>query len=460
MRQVINPLCLTLSMLFLGAATASSASFTNLYIFSADAYPPSSDLATNGDGVSPDGLLLSGNQLFGTANLGGPYGCGAIFRVNTDGSNFTNLFSFNQGTYDSANGTWLNSTGYQPNPGLILVGNSVWGTTFYGGLNDAGIVFRFDYESGNFTLLHQFDFTDGQSPASGLTHYNNALYGTTTGGGTNGYGVIYEYNLGDSAFSVIYQFQSQINPYGGLAISNNILYGFGEYGGPSLDGLVYSYNLTNGVYTELFDFSGVNGANPYSTPILSGDALFGVTYDGGTNGAGNVFRLNINGSEYTNLYDFTAQSGANTNGAEPYGLSGLVLSGNKLFGTTSVSGSGGQGTVFELNTDGTGFHVLHSFDYTDGANPGPLVFSNSTLYGATQGGIRGVSSGDGAVFALTLAPTLNIQLVGGSVVLTWNDSSYSLYSATVVNGAYTNISGATSPWTNVISTSAQFFELK
>ena len=43
----------------------------------------------------------------------------------------------------------------------------------------------------------------------------------------------------------------------------------------------------------------------------------------------------------------------NSDGAFPY--SGLVLLGNTLYGTTTQGGSGGVGTVFSVNTDGTGF---------------------------------------------------------------------------------------------------------
>jgi hypothetical protein len=86
--------------------------------------------------------------------------------------------------------------------------------------------------------------------------------------------------------------------------------------------------------------------------------------------------------------------------------------------------------------------------------------SGGTLYGMTLAGIQGVSTGDGAVFALTLIPVLNIQLIKNAAVLTWDDPSFSLYSAGTVNGAYTNISGATSPYTNAIIASQQYFELQ
>src|SRR5437867_2898822 len=49
---------------------------------------------------------------------------------------------------------------------------------------------------------------------------------------------------------------------------------------------------------------------------------------------------------------------------------GLILSGNTLYGTAAGGGSSGNGTVFKVNTDGTGFTNLYSFTGgNDGADP-------------------------------------------------------------------------------------------
>jgi uncharacterized repeat protein (TIGR03803 family) len=48
-------------------------------------------------------LILSGGILYGTANLGGSLGNGTVFRFNTDGTGFTNLYSLNGHT--SSDGT-------------------------------------------------------------------------------------------------------------------------------------------------------------------------------------------------------------------------------------------------------------------------------------------------------------------------------------------------------------------
>src|SRR5476649_1484013 len=84
---------------------------------------------------------------------------------------------------------------------------------------------------------------------------------------------------------------------------------------------------------------------------------------------------------YTVLHTFT-----NTDGAVPYAT--LALDGSTLYGSTHNGGSDGIGTLFKVNTDGSGFTMLQDFDGTNGAFPtGELTVSGSTLYG-TGGGDR------------------------------------------------------------------------
>ena len=114
----------------------------------------------------------------------------------------------------------------------------------------------------------------------------------------------------------------------------------------------------------------------------------------------------VSAQTFTTLYNFTS----GTNGNSP--LAGLIVSGNTLYGTASVGGLGlgDYGTVFAINTDGTGFRTLHSFTPTtgytnsDGYRPsGGLVLSTNILYGTAY---YGGNSGNGTVFAInTNGPT-------------------------------------------------------
>jgi uncharacterized repeat protein (TIGR03803 family) len=143
--------------------------------------------------------------------------------------------------------------------------------------------------------------------------------------------------------------------------------------------------------------------------ILSGNQLFGTAENGGTNGNGTVFTISTNGTGFAALHHFSATSGsANADGIYPN--AGLVLSGGTLYGTAYFGGTGGKGTVFTVNTNGGSFANLHSFSAlagstnTDGANPNAaVVISGNLLYGTTSAGGK---FGQGNVFSVSSVPSL------------------------------------------------------
>src|SRR5882672_5093051 len=125
-------------------------------------------------------------------------------------------------------------------------------------------------------------------------------------------------------------------------------------------GLMPANRVTAQTFTVLHAFtsaSGPNatnsdGANPSGGLILSGGTLYGTTVYGGSSGWGTVFAVRTNGSGFTTPHNFTGGS----DGANP--SAGLILSNNTLYGTASGGGSLGAGTVFAVNTIGTGFTNL------------------------------------------------------------------------------------------------------
>src|ERR1041384_8104362 len=80
-------------------------------------------------------------------------------------------------------------------------------------------------------------------------------------------------------------------------------------------------------------------------------------------GAGLIMAGRITAQTLTTLHSFTNC----TDGAHP--AAELILSGNTLYGTAAQGGRSGYGTLFAVNTDGTGFTILHSFASSDGASP-------------------------------------------------------------------------------------------
>ena len=98
-----------------------------------------------------------------------------------------------------------------------------------------------------------------------------------------------------------------------------------------------------------------DGANPDGGLVLSGNTLYGTTHSGGTYYGGTVFAVPTYGTDFTNLHNFTGTN----DGANPY--AGLMVSGSTLFGTAGNGGKGFDGTLFAVNTNGTGFTTVHTF---------------------------------------------------------------------------------------------------
>lgn len=147
--------------------------------------------------------------------------------------------------------------------------------------------------------------------------------------------------------------------------------------------------------TILHSFSGGagDGANPQGGSLLQvGSTLYGTTTAGGSAGQGTIFQIATDGSGYGVLHSFVGNEGNSPD-------AGLIRSGSTFYGMTSTGGSGGGGTIFQIGVDGTGFSPLYSFAATQhGPHPrGALTQVGSTLYGVTQ---FGGQSNNGTLFQI------------------------------------------------------------
>jgi uncharacterized repeat protein (TIGR03803 family) len=198
-------------------------------------------------------------------------------------------------------------------------------------------------------------------------------------------------------------------------------------------------NLYNFTYSGGYPYTNDDGASPFGSLILSGNTLYGTASSGGSNASGTIFKINTDGSSFTTLHMFGGLGGilkTNDDGANPQ--SEVLLFNNVLYGTAMNGGQFGNGTLFRLNLDGSGFTTLYHFTATnnatgtnaDGAHPvGGLIQSGSMLYGtASAGGVAGF----GTVFSLLVPPPLFITKSGTNVIVNWptNVSGFSLQSTT------------------------------
>jgi len=324
-------LCRLALMAFFGlglSRPAQAQAFVTVHQFSAR---PSQPPYSNTDGANPYGSLLqaSDGSFYGTAVSGGFAGTGTIYRVAPSGA-FTTLYSFS--ALDSAAN---NYDGIAPVAGLIQASDgNFYGIAAAGGANGKGTIFQLT-PTGGFTTLHSFSAlnngvnADGAFPYARLLQASDGnLYGTTLSGGIEGAGTIY-----------------QITP--------------------------------SGAFTTLYSFSALNngtnadGAYPYAGLIQANDGnLYGTTARGGIGGTGTIFQIEF-GAIFFTTYSFSATSSAITNydGDNPVG--GLIqASDGNLYGTASLGGYNGSGTVFSLG-------LTYPGDF-NGDNIPDLLFQNAS----------------------------------------------------------------------------------
>ncbi len=362
------------------------------------------------DGAQFTALTLSGSTLYGVT-----YGVvetadnGTIFQINTDGAGYKALYSFGSVANDGAN----------PLGPLTLSGSTLYGVTANGGYYGAGTIFQINTAGTGYKVLYSFSTygTDGLNPSGSLILLGATLYGVTSGGGDYGYGTIFQINTDGTGYGVLCSCGSSVyygvapNPNGPLTLSGSTFYGVSTMGGYYASGAIFQANTDGTGYEVLYNFNGVTGtsseASPYGSLILSGSTLYGVTSGGGTHGYGTIFQINTDGTGYKVLHSFDGES----DGKWPYGS--LILSGSTLYGTTSYGGIDDYGTIFQINTDGKGYEVLDSFDGgSDAAYPqGSLTLSGSTFYGTT---FNGGKANDGTIFSLTLGGTPTVDGTCGS----------------------------------------------
>ena len=349
------------------------------------------------DGSNPGGsLILFGLKLYGMTTAGGANSLGTIFSVNTDGSGYTLMHSF------------TGTDGSSPYGSLILSGDGTkfYGMTLSGGASNTGTIFSVNTDGSGYTLMYSFAGTNGTSPYGSLILSGSKLYGMTSAGGGSGRGVIFSINTDGTGYTLMHSFARTdgSNPYGSLILSGDGTKFYGMTSASNVFGVIFSINTDGTGYVLLHSFptTGADGALPRGSLILFGSKLYGMAALGGANSLGTIFSVNTDGSGFTRVHSFTG-----TDGSTPY-YGSLILSGDgtKFYGMTSAGGANSKGVIFSVNTDGSGYTLMYSFAGTDGSSPlGSLILSGdgTKFYGmAGTGGANSL----GTIFSNDSAPTL------------------------------------------------------
>ncbi len=231
------------------------------------------------------GGLTAGQQVvvdqngdrFGTTSGGGAHGFGTVYEIPAGGNAAETLASF-----DGGNGKY-------PDGALVLdAGGNVLGCTFYGGVKDQGVVFRFSPADNSVTDLLSFDGPNGAYPFDGLIQDGGGnLFGTTGFGGdlygSGGYqrffgtGTVFELKAASDSFTVVTGEQPAdaaptvtVNP-NSQSVDDGGEVSFtaaASHGNPVDTRLQWQVSTDNGIsYSDLADGQGYSGVDEETLTI-------------------------------------------------------------------------------------------------------------------------------------------------------------------------------------------------
>ena len=388
------------------------------------------------DGSFPTAGLVLGTDgnFYGTASYGGdltcspPLGCGTVFRI-TPGGELTTLYSF----CAQPNCT----DGYTPVAGLVQgTDGNLYGTTQNGGasfngctIDSAGCGTAFKITpDGVLTMLYSFcaqsNCTDGANPDGRLIQGSDGnFYGTTWRGGANGVGTVFRLSPAEGTLATLHSFDGSdgTNPVAGLVqATDGNFYGTTE-GGGSLTcsagcGTVFKMNA-GGKLTTLYSFciqtNCTDGYTPMAGLVQGTDGNFyGTTGNGGMSDYGTIFEITPGGA-LTTLYSFCTQTNC-TDGATPYG--GLVEGTNgTLYGSTFYGGVDSDGTVFSLSK-GLGPFVIFVRAAGKVGEMGPILGQGFT--GTTSVAINGIPADFTVISDTDIRATVPAGATTGYVTVT------------------------------------------
>lgn len=344
------------------------------------------------DGANPSARLFraADGNFYGTTVNGGTAAAGTIFRMNPAGE-VQAFYSFSGGSTGGANPEEALTQGNAGN---------FYGTTRNGGsVDNMGIVFKMT-PRGVKTVLHVFrGGSDGANPIAAVVQASDGyFYGTTFYGGNNDKGTLFKISADGTGYSVIHHFGSGddgANPAAGLVVgSDGKLYGTTYYGGGVTNyGTVFRASTT-GLETVLHAFKGGAGGAYVDVGLVQGSDgnFYGVTAGGGEGDVGTVFKLTPAGNNAgTSAFEVIYAFGGGEDGARPGDgaspSSRLIQAQDGYFyGTTFIGGANGLGTVYKISARGKA-SVVYSF----GATPADAEHPDSALVQGTDGFFYGTT---------------------------------------------------------------------
>ena len=326
--------------------------------------------------LGPDNTLYGETSAGGTAPCHAKYGdprdgCGTVYSISATGG-FKVLVSFHgpNGAYGLSN--------------LTLVGNTLYGATERGGEYNKGVIFSVNTDGRNFTLLHQFNGTDGSDPHGPfIPGPNGSFYGFTVSGGPNfpaqSPGVIFSLSPAGT-YNILHVFSKAdgYSPTTLVMTPSGILVGGTFFGGPTNPnycsegcGVVFSFDPATSQYTVLKTYDGTTTSSPYIGSVAPDGTIYGNDEA--------LFSITLAGN-----YQVLALSNIYFSGETPE--SGPILAPDgTLYGTYSQSLYGGTAYSYSPSNPGVLNTVCIFNSYRAGNTPysQPIIAPNGDLIGTT-----------------------------------------------------------------------------
>jgi uncharacterized repeat protein (TIGR03803 family) len=265
----------------------------------------------------------------------------------------------------------------------------LWGTTYEGGANGGGTLFRYSPQTDSIEVLMHFGKGIGPvHPYSGVLwdSASGKIYGTFNDGGRGGAssGGIYSFRPYDRAFTIEYDCYPASNGRAPLGVpvraGNHTLWGTDMRGGSASYGTLYEFDMSTGVKTVRKNFATYNsdGYDAYQSPVFAANGkLYGLTHGAAGVATGVLYCYDTALKTFSVKHAFT-----NTGGNQPKGRM-LACSNGKLYGVASSD-------FFEFDPTNDSFIVRQSFQtVTTGSGSQGFLLEYA-------GGIWGLGSGGGA----------------------------------------------------------------
>lgn len=345
-------------------------------------------------GASPAGQLTEGTNgiLYGMTNRGGLNDLGTIFSISKNGTGFHKMADLKSDAASPVFGPLTEST-----PGVFF------GMTYKGGSINGGAIFSINSSSNELKVVK--DFTQDEVRPSILVSDSRGdyHYGIATEGGISGNGAIYRIHT-SGAYERIFNVPSGISIQRLFYISTGHLWILATENGVSY---IFKIKSDGSDYQRVISFdNNISKGRDGQWLIEATDGFIYGVARGGTHNSSLVFKIKSDGSEFTKVLDMPAgietssctfiqasdgnfygctvyrsylykftPSGTFTNvftfpseaGEVPMKI--IEMNGGALGVITRDHGSGGYGSIFTVEKDGSSYAKIYTPKPTDGIVP-------------------------------------------------------------------------------------------